>query len=295
MLDDRNTSTECTAVKCTYDHDKLLLRCPPLEVTLSSNEGHLLLALIEGATDKEDLIRRVWGDRGLIVSDSSYYKALHTLRHYLSEVGLDRSILKTLPRRGVVLLLKIEKVSGETSSDDAPALIEHDINVHEPDIVSSSHEAVPSPVHTPFESPARQDFHLADIPDTPAVHADMINTSPESSIRRHLHRTAYALILLLGAALPLYYAYITFTRPVELEEWRVLWQSGNTQLHVELGEKSSKDDILASLSVFNASVGTTGMNYYVKKTLSELLISCEKPDSKGEALCTNYLIIEQKK
>lgn len=286
MLDDRNTSTECTAVKCTYDHDKLLLRCPPLEVTLSSNEGHLLLALIEGATDKEDLISRVWGDRGLIVSDSSYYKALHTLRHYLSEVGLDRSILKTLPRRGVVLLLKIEKVSGETSSDDAPAPIEHDINVHEPDIVSSAHEAVPSPVHT---------FHLADIPDTPAVHADMINTSPESSIRRHLHRTAYALILLLGAALPLYYAYITFTRPVELEEWRVLWQSGNTQLHVELGEKSSKDDILASLSVFNASVGTTGVNYYVKKTLSELLISCEKPDSKGEALCTNYLIIEQKK
>lgn len=254
-----------------------------------------MLALIEGATDKEDLISRVWGDRGLIVSDSSYYKALHTLRHYLSEVGLDRSILKTLPRRGVVLLLKIEKVSGETSSDDAPAPIEHDINVHEPDIVSSAHEAVPSPVHTPFESPARQDFHLADIPDTPAVHADMINTSPESSIRRHLHRTAYALILLLGAALPLYYAYITFTRPVELEEWRVLWQSGNTQLHVELGEKSSKDDILASLSVFNASVGTTGVNYYVKKTLSELLISCEKPDSKGEALCTNYLIIEQKK
>ncbi|WP_338579336.1 hypothetical protein [Pseudomonas sp. ML2-2023-6] len=117
MQGDRETSTALTTVKCTYDHEKLLLRNSPLQTTLTSNEGHLLLALIEGVTDKEDLIRRVWGDRGLIVSDSSYYKALHTLRHYLSEVGLDRSVLKTLPRRGVVLLLTIEKTSSENNAD----------------------------------------------------------------------------------------------------------------------------------------------------------------------------------
>jgi DNA-binding winged helix-turn-helix (wHTH) protein len=97
MQGDRETSNALTTVKCSYDHDKLLLRNPPLQTTLTSNEGHLLLALIEGVTDKEDLIRRVWGERGLIVSDSSYYKALHTLRHYLSEVGLDRSVLKRCP------------------------------------------------------------------------------------------------------------------------------------------------------------------------------------------------------
>ena len=64
MQGDRETPTPLHTAKCTYDHDKLLLSYPPLQTTLTSNEGHLLLALIEGVTDKEDLISRVWGDRG---------------------------------------------------------------------------------------------------------------------------------------------------------------------------------------------------------------------------------------
>ena len=82
---------------------------------------------------------------------------------------------------------------------------------------------------------------------------------------------------------------------MQLERWRLLSQSENAKLYVETGDKSSVNDIISEMAVFGPGVGTTGTNYYVKKTLSELLVSCEKPESKGEALCTNYLIIEQKK
>ena len=292
MQDGRETSTALTTVTCTYDHDKLLLRNPPLQTTLTSNEGHLLLALIEGVTDKEDLIRRVWGERGLIVSDSSYYKVLHTLRHYLSEVGLDRSVLKTLPRRGVVLLLNIEKVSSENSINDVE-------NKAEPPIIdefiietgSACVQAQPSEsINRDPQETAPLTKSISVLPSPAPLH------TPGKSIRDHVYN-AYLFYpsVLLGILLPACYAYMFFSKPVQLERWRLLSQSENAKLYVETGDKSSVNDIISEMAVFGPGVGTTGTNYYVKKTLSELLVSCEKPESKGEALCTNYLLIEQKK
>ncbi|MGY3084077.1 winged helix-turn-helix domain-containing protein [Pseudomonas fragi] len=280
MQGDRETSNALTTVKCSYDHDKLLLRNPPLQTTLTSNEGHLLLALIEGVTDKEDLIRRVWGERGLIVSDSSYYKALHTLRHYLSEVGLDRSVLKTLPRRGVVLLLNIEKISSENIPPDR----EHQAEPLATDNTGIQACSLPEP--TPVL--AIQDDIPAPIPITPPI--------PAPPPRKQSWRNGlfYPLVL-AGMLLPAGYAYMLFNKPVQLERWRLLSQSEHAKQYVELGDKTAASDIAAAMAIFGPAVGTTGTNYYIKKTLSELLVNCEKPESKGEALCTNYLIIEQKK
>ena len=292
MQGDRETSTAITTVKSTYDHDTFLLSYPPLHTTLTSNEGHLLLALIEGVTDKEDLISRVWGDRGLIVSDSSYYKALHTLRHYFSEVGLDRSILKTLPRRGVVLLLKIERVCDDNGSNDVPGEPEPAV----PDSLTfdtrTPPSETPSPSLTISDPLENSEAPLAD----PTAEQGIPAPSPPNEVkRRHFYKMPFYLTLCLGTALPVYYAYMLFNKPVQLEGWRLLSETHGTRLYVERGEKTPKDSIISTMAMFGSFVGTTGTTYYVKKTLSELLVNCEKPESKGEALCTNYLIIEQKK
>ena len=292
MQGDRETSTALTTVKCTYDHEKLLLRNSPLQTTLTSNEGHLLLALIEGVTDKEDLIRRVWGDRGLIVSDSSYYKALHTLRHYLSEVGLDRSVLKTLPRRGVVLLLTIEKTSSENNADTHG----HEPPYELPD--NTATESCPNVSETSPSAPITAALENDNTVITPATmeHPPTASPPPPRTIRKYFVRKhLFYLALFLGIALPAYYAFMLFSKPVQLERWRLLSDTGQSKLFVELGDKTALGDIVSGMAIFGPSAGTSGTNYYVKKTLSELLVSCEKPESKGEALCTNYLIIEQKK
>lgn len=292
MQDGRETSTALTTVTCTYDHDKLLLRNPPLQTTLTSNEGHLLLALIEGVTDKEDLIRRVWGERGLIVSDSSYYKALHTLRHYLSEVGLDRSVLKTLPRRGVVLLLNIEKTSSESRINDPEDKTET-LSNNNPTIEASS---------LPLDTPPSETLNNTPLNSTPltqpatTMHPATSLHLPGRTIKEHVYNTyLFYPVVLLGILMPACYAYMLFSKPVQLERWRLLSQSEGAKLYVELGDKTPASGIISEMAIFDPAVGTTGTNYFIKKTLSELLVSCEKPESKGEALCTNYLIIEQKK
>ena len=94
-----------------YDAERMTLSCAQLSTTLGSNEGNMLLALIEGVTDKEALISRVWGERGLVVSDSSYYKTVHALRSKLVEVGLPRESLRTLPKRGLILLCEMTMIS----------------------------------------------------------------------------------------------------------------------------------------------------------------------------------------
>jgi cholera toxin transcriptional activator len=102
-----------SAGDCYYDAQTMTLSRSGRSVCLGSNESDLLLALIDGITDKEQLISRVWGDRGLVISDSSYYKTLHMLRAHFADVGLPRDSLKTLPRRGVVLLCEIRRTSGD--------------------------------------------------------------------------------------------------------------------------------------------------------------------------------------
>lgn len=291
MQGDRETPTPLHTAKCTYDHDKLLLSYPPLQTTLTSNEGHLLLALIEGVTDKEDLISRVWGDRGLIVSDSSYYKALHTLRHYLSEVGLDRSTLKTLPRRGVVLLQHIERVCGDNSNHDVPS----DLKPARPDSQTFEIATPPSEVATPLLA-ISDPLENSETPLAATTEEQSPPALPRSSavFRKYFYKAFFYATFFLGITLPVYYAYMLFNKPVQLEGWRLLWETPQAKLYVERGEKKTKDSILSTMARFGSSVGATGTNYYVHKTLSELLVNCEKPESKGEALCTNHLIIEQK-
>lgn len=217
--------------------------------SLGSNESDLLLALIAGVTDKEQLISRVWGDRGLVISDSSYYKTLHMLRAHFADTGLPRDSLKTLPRRGVVLLCEIRLVSAEmTEPESAPA------------------------------APA--------IDERPTITA----TRPS----RRYWRFLLSALVVPAIALPLFYAYLILKQPADLEEWKLIWQEGEAKLYVEESEKMSKDEIVQALGEFEPPIVLTDTNYYVRKPLSQLLIKCVKPESKGEAICVNYQIVGKK-
>lgn len=219
---------------------------------LGSNESDLLLALIAGVTDKEQLISRVWGERGLVISDSSYYKTLHMLRAHFADVGLPRDSLKTLPRRGVVLLCEIRLLSPEIQPlEPSPAVVS---------------DAAAISVDAPtVKMPANRYWRLL----LPAVVVPAI-------------------------ALPVFYAYLVFKKPADLEEWKLIWQEGEAKLYVEESERMSKDDIVKALSEFEPPIVLSDTNYYVRKPLSQLLVKCIKPESKGEAICVNYQLVGKK-
>jgi DNA-binding winged helix-turn-helix (wHTH) protein len=85
---------------------------------LSKNEAVLLECLLSGIQTKEKLMRKVWFDRGVVVTDASYYQLATQLRKGFAEVGLPKYGIKTIPRYGLVLAVK--PVSGAIGLPNVP-------------------------------------------------------------------------------------------------------------------------------------------------------------------------------
>lgn len=88
-------------------------------VELSENSYRFLLLLLNGETDKQKIIDRVWSEQKGSVSESSYYGQLYLLRRSFSEVGLSHSLIKTIPRKGVKYIGEVIK---DTLSEREPPL-----------------------------------------------------------------------------------------------------------------------------------------------------------------------------
>jgi hypothetical protein len=101
-------------------------------------------------------------------------------------------------------------------------------------------------------------------------------------------------LVVAATILPLFYAWLIFKKPADLEEWKLVWQEGEAKLFVEESERMSKDEIVKALSEFEPPIELSDTNYYVRKPLSQLLIKCVKPESKGEAICVNYQLVGKK-
>ncbi len=68
---------------------------------LTENNRRFLLLLLNGVTAKEKIINSVWQEQRGTISESSYYGQLYMLRNAFSRVGLKKSLIRTIPRKGV--------------------------------------------------------------------------------------------------------------------------------------------------------------------------------------------------
>lgn len=260
---------------CLYDPELMQLTRDEKTVQLGSNESDFLLALIDGISDKELLISRVWGERGLVVSDGSYYKTLHTLRTHFSAIGLPRHAIKTLPRRGVLLLCSVTLSSQREPHDD-------------------SVQIEPVTENTPVQHPAQSSAPTLLKAPEPSNAQTLVIPAPVPQPRNFFRIIAGYAVVLGGLLMPVVYAWLVLSGPQELEGWKAIWSENGHTLYVESSETISRDDIAEHMKPFDPGLLFSGTSYYIRKPLSQLVISCEKPESKGEAICTNYQNVGKK-
>lgn len=240
-----------------------------MDVQLSSNEGDLLLALIEGVEGKEKIIERVWGARGLVVSDSSYYKSLHILRTHLSVIGFGRSALKTLPRRGAVLMCKIVPRTMEFSADGKNAQAQ-----------MTSGYPCGDRVVLDKDLPVGRSIDRIKEPEVDILAGPAFNI-------KHLAVTCLLfLFIAAGVSLPVLYAARSMTQPIALKTWKNISEAGKSALYVDVHESIGAP---AVGDYFPGVPNLLGVSFFVRKPLSKLFASCQKPRSQGEAICVNYL------
>jgi DNA-binding winged helix-turn-helix (wHTH) protein len=84
---------------------------------LSRNESAMLACLLQGAQSREKLMSSIWFDRGVVVTNASYYQLIAQLRKSFDEVGLPKDAIKTIPRFGLELAVR-----RETAAEHAPVV-----------------------------------------------------------------------------------------------------------------------------------------------------------------------------
>lgn len=91
-------------------------------ISLSENSYRFLLLLLQGETDKQSIINQVWREQHGSVSDSSYYGQIYMLRKAFDMAGLSGSLIKTIPRKGVKYMGKVEKQICEVDNSSIESL-----------------------------------------------------------------------------------------------------------------------------------------------------------------------------
>lgn len=108
-------------------------------VNLSENSYRFLKLLLEGESNKQTIINQIWHEQRGVVSDSSYYGQIHSLRKSFELVGLPGSLIKTIPRRGVKY---IGKVSTSNCDAEDNVINMNDTEVHTAKFLTSSSQAL---------------------------------------------------------------------------------------------------------------------------------------------------------
>lgn len=98
-----------------FDSERMSLTHSDKTVSISESETNLLLAFYKGLFKKDDLIGWVWGRKGVVVSDASYYKLINQLRNTFDKIGLSSSSVVTRPKVGVELVLSITPIKPAAS------------------------------------------------------------------------------------------------------------------------------------------------------------------------------------
>ncbi|WP_297198263.1 hypothetical protein [uncultured Pluralibacter sp.] len=94
--------------KVEFDHQKCLLRSLETDTTFTllaaASECFLVLLMNHGhLVNKSKLIHEGWEKYGLHVSDNTFYQNILVLRKGLRTCGIDYEVIRTLPRKGLIV------------------------------------------------------------------------------------------------------------------------------------------------------------------------------------------------
>ena len=246
---------------------------------LTQNECHMLLALVDGVIEKDVLIKQVWGTRGVVVTDSSYYKTLHTLRARLQALNINDGGIKTIPRVGAALSCSVAVVE---QSNVILAVLEaglRDDSDVDPAVVMAS-------------------LDVAEAQACDAVsHIATLNKVAEDQIEMEAHRrkkrSRWISGLTLCAIVVAVSVFIIKRReeadlvPIEIPEF------AGAHFYIEQGDAASPRVLGEKARACVSKPPLSGDTFYVERPRSCLLVSCQRSVHYRNPLCKNYLTIRR--
>ena len=239
---------------------------------LTENKSDLLAALIGGTIEKEALIHQIWGTRGVIVTDSSYYKTLHTLRAQLQAFGTTGIKIKTIPRVGASLICSItlsEECPITTLDTNTPSTAITDGDITHQSLVVEQQEYVPIHEKT-VKKLVKEEPHL----------------QKSKALTEIL---SLSLVVLLAVSSFFLFSY----QPDEKLKWISIKISGlgHARFQIEQGDPISPHALRKKLQTTLPNTSLNGDIFLLERTRSSLIISCKRSIQYKNPLCKNYLTV----
>lgn len=85
-----------------FDPDKntITFKKGEIVITFTELQGRLIFLLLTGVTKKRDIIKMVWQDNHMSITDNNYHQLIYQCRALFNRHGIPSHVLKTIPRHG---------------------------------------------------------------------------------------------------------------------------------------------------------------------------------------------------
>lgn len=106
------------------DNNTITFKKSEIIVTLTELQGRLIFILLTGVTKKRDIIKMVWIENHISITDNNYHQLIYQCRALFSRHGIPSHVLKTIPRHGVKFNYSVLNDNKNTPKASSPETTE---------------------------------------------------------------------------------------------------------------------------------------------------------------------------
>lgn len=266
----------------TFDPESNVLRSKINNKTVNmlTPSGQCLLILLENKgniVSKRDIYEFVWERYGLTATDNAFYQTVLYLRKNLKEAGLLSEVVKTVPRKGVLVpnAVQVEKiVSPQGALVASPAV---DPVIYQPPL--QHHD------NAEHQLPSLSEERLVAVPVTTNSIDQSQSTTSVNTVKKNRRHPIYLLALLIISILAASFLVAYWQGSVETEDYfsnyTMVAQQEGCSIFID-ANRTPSDEYISHMGKTSINCQRTPYIYFTKvefvKRIS--LIACEKEIAK---------------
>lgn len=100
LLTENESVLENESIFFDAANNTILFKKGEVVIALTELQSRLIFLLLTGVTKKRDIIKLVWKDNHISITDNNYHQLIYQCRALFNRHGIPSNVLKTIPRHG---------------------------------------------------------------------------------------------------------------------------------------------------------------------------------------------------
>lgn len=101
LMNNNDSKIENDSLFFDADNNTITFKKNEIVITLTELQSRLIFLLLSGVTKKREIIKLVWQDNHISITDNNYHQLVYQCRSLFNRHGIPSFVLKTIPRHGI--------------------------------------------------------------------------------------------------------------------------------------------------------------------------------------------------